>query len=253
MTGKATPGKIDPIPMMSPAPYICLREGEKGWVIGTERFSILHNICLDVFLGQSVAIVGPSGSGKSTLLHILGLLTPLDSGSFQFKDHDMKTITPSQRQTLRKSIGYIFQDSKLIPNLNVIENVAIPLLHRGFWPSEQKRRAALALEKVGLGHRLRHKPNQLSGGELMRVAIARALIVEPKIILADEPTGTLDSNNGQIVADLLYKLVSDETALVMVTHHMPLAERADRILQIQDGFLSENTHVAKMAFKQAIR
>jgi ABC-type lipoprotein export system ATPase subunit len=239
--------------MMNSAPYIRLRGGEKGWVIGSERFSVLHDICLDVFLGQSVAIVGPSGSGKSTLLHILGLLTPLDSGIFQFKDQDMRTIGPPQRQALRKSIGYIFQDSKLIPNLNVIENVAIPLLHRGFWPAEQKRRAALALEKVGLGHRLRHKPNQLSGGELMRVAIARALIVAPKLILADEPTGTLDSYNGQIVADLLYKLVSAETALVMVTHHMPLAERADRILCIQDGFLSENLHVADTAAKGEMR
>lgn len=238
---------------MDSAPYIRLRGGEKGWVIGSERFSVLHDICLDVFLGQSVAIVGPSGSGKSTLLHILGLLTPLDSGTFQFKGQDMKMIGPPQRQALRTSIGYIFQDSKLIPNLNVIENVAIPLLHRGVWPAEQKQRAALALERVGLDHRLRHKPNQLSGGELMRVAIARALIVGPQLILADEPTGTLDSQNGQIVADLLYKLVSAETALVMVTHHMPLAERADRILRIQDGFLYENQYVVKTVAKEELR
>lgn len=219
-------------------------------MIGAEKFSVLHNIYLDVFLGQSIAIVGPSGSGKSTLLHILGLLTPIDSGSLHFQDSDMTASSPSQRQALRLNIGYIFQDSKLIPNLNVIENVAIPLLHRGFWPSIQKERAALALERVGLSHRLRHKPNQLSGGELMRVAIARALVLQPKIILADEPTGTLDSRNGQIVADLLYKLVTPETALVMVTHHIPLTERADRILRIQDGFLSENTHDSKTALQK---
>jgi putative ABC transport system ATP-binding protein len=224
---------------MSIEPLIRLREVEKGWRIGTEQFSVLHNIHLDIFLGQSVAILGPSGSGKSTLLHILGLLTPIDSGSFYYNDCNIATSSQLQRQAIRTGIGYIFQDSKLIPNLNVIENVCIPLLHRGFWPSAQKTRAATALEKVGLGHRFRHKPHQLSGGELMRVAIARALILQPQIILADEPTGTLDSTNGQIVSDLLYNLVTAETALVMVTHHMPMAERANKVFGIQDGFLSE--------------
>jgi putative ABC transport system ATP-binding protein len=243
--------KIDPLTSMSPKPFIRLHAVEKGWMIGTEKFPVLHNIYLDVFLNQSIAVVGPSGSGKSTLLHILGLLTPIDSGSLQFADRDVTSYGASQRQAIRLNIGYIFQDSKLIPNLNVIENVAIPLLHRGVWPSKQKEQAALALERVGLGHRFTHKPNQLSGGELMRVAIARALVLQPKIILADEPTGTLDSRNGQIVADLLYKLVTPETALVMVTHHMPLAERADRILRIQDGFLSEDMQISKAAFHRA--
>jgi ABC-type lipoprotein export system ATPase subunit len=232
-------------------PFIRLRAVEKGWVIGAEKFSVLHNIHINVFLGQSIAIVGPSGSGKSTLLHILGLLTPIDSGSMHFENRDITTLNSSQRQTLRLNIGYIFQDSKLIPNLNVIENVAIPLLHRGVWPSKQQESAAMALERVGLGHRFKHKPNQLSGGELMRVAIARALVLDPKIILADEPTGTLDSNNGQIVADILYKLVTPQTALVMVTHHLPLAERADRILRIQDGFLTENTKISKTVLQKA--
>jgi putative ABC transport system ATP-binding protein len=236
--------KTNPLTLMSPEPIIRLHAVEKGWMIGTEKFSVLHDICLDVFLDQSIAIVGPSGSGKSTLLHILGLLTPIDSGSLHFAGCDVTACSSSQRQAIRLDIGYIFQDSKLIPNLNVIENVAIPLLHRGVWPSKQKEKAAMALVRVGLGNRFRHKPNQLSGGELMRVAIARALVLQPKIILADEPTGTLDSRNGQIVADLLYELVSPETALVMVTHHLPLAERADRILRIQDGFLSEDGHVS---------
>jgi putative ABC transport system ATP-binding protein len=236
---------------MPQEPFIQLRAVEKGWKIGTEKFSVLHNINLDLALGQSIAIVGPSGSGKSTLLHILGLLTPIDAGSFDFQGCDIPTSSQTERQAIRIQIGYIFQDSKLIPNLNVIENVCIPLLHRGVWPSKQKERAAVVLERVGLSHRFNHKPNQLSGGELMRVAIARALILQPKIILADEPTGTLDTRNGQIVADLLYKLVTNETTLVMVTHHMPLAERADRILKIQDGFLSENTPLPKAAFQQA--
>ena len=233
----------DQITTMSQEPVIRLDAVEKGWNIGNEKFSVLHDIHLDIFLGQSVAIVGPSGSGKSTLLHILGLLTPVDAGSFSFRGCDIPTSSQTERQAIRAQIGYIFQDSKLIPNLNVVENVTIPLLHRGVWPSKQNERATVVLERVGLSHRFNHKPNQLSGGELMRVAIARALILQPKIILADEPTGTLDTRNGQIVADLLYDLVTNETALVMVTHHMPLAERADRIIQIQDGFLSENTHI----------
>ncbi len=232
---------------MARKPFIRLCEVEKGWKIGTEMFSILHDIGLDVFLGESIAIVGPSGSGKSTLLHILGLLTPIDAGSFHFQDCNIPGSSRAQRQAIRTHIGYIFQDSKLIPNLNVIENVSIPLLHRGVWPSQQREKAALALERVGLSHRFKHKPNQLSGGELMRVAIARALILQPKIILADEPTGTLDTRNGQIVSDLLYNLVTDETALVMVTHHMPLAERADKIFQIQDGYLSVNTEIKNAA------
>jgi putative ABC transport system ATP-binding protein len=231
-------------------PYIRLHAVEKGWVIGTERFSVLHNVFLDVFPNQSIAIVGPSGSGKSTLLHILGLLTPVDSGSLHFENINIALFSPSQRQTIRLNIGYIFQDSKLIPNLNVLENVAIPLLHRGVWPSKQKEQAARALERVGLGHRFKHKPNQLSGGELMRVAIARALVLRPRIILADEPTGTLDSRNGQIVSDILYNLVTPDTALVMVTHHMPLADRADRILRIQDGLLSEDLKNSKEAHQR---
>jgi putative ABC transport system ATP-binding protein len=236
---------------MSQVPLLHLKEVEKGWIIGSEKFSILHNIDLDVFLGQSIAIVGPSGSGKSTLLHILGLLTPIDSGEFLFQNREIATLSQSERQSIRTGIGYIFQDSKLIPNLNVIENVAIPLLHRGYWPAKQKERAAFALERVGLGHRFKHKPHQLSGGELMRVAIARALIMQPKIILADEPTGTLDSRNGEIIADMLYQLVSKDTALVMVTHHLPLAKRADRILRIQDGYLSEDLHIPTTAFHEA--
>jgi len=224
---------------MSYKPLISLTKVTKGWTIGSERFAVLREVSLEIFFGQSMAIVGPSGSGKSTLLHILGLLTPIDSGSFTFHDCDISTADQLQRQKLRSDVGYIFQDSKLIPNLNVIENVAVPLLHRGYWPQEQKHRAVTVLERVGLGHRLHHKPHQLSGGELMRVAIARALILRPQLILADEPTGTLDSRNGQVVADLLFSLVSEDTALVIVTHHIPMAQRADRMYTIQDGFLSE--------------
>ena len=225
--------------MSSNAPYIRLRNVKKGWVTDREEFVVLHSVNLDVYYNQSMTVVGPSGSGKSTLLHILGLLTPVDEGSVFFDDIEVSGTEQWWNLEIRWNIGTVFQDAKLIPNLNVLENVAIPLLHRGLWPAYQKEMAAQALEKVGLSHRLKHLPNQLSGGELMRVAIARILVIEPKLILADEPTGTLDSKNGEIVSELLYSLVSPRTALVMVTHHMPLAERADRIVRIRDGVVYE--------------
>ncbi len=220
-------------------PYIRLENIEKGWVTGGEKVTTLVGVNLDIHLGQSLAIVGPSGSGKSTLLHILGLLTPADSGSISFEGQVVKTAQQWWDRKLRLSIGIVFQDAKLISNLNIIENVALPLLHRGVWPKIQKKLAKEALEKVGLGHRFKHNPNQLSGGELMRVAIARALVIQPKLILADEPTGTLDSKTGDVIADLMYKLVTPETSLVLVTHHPPLAARADRTMKIIDGLLME--------------
>lgn len=225
--------------MSANEPYIRLRNVKKGWTTGDKEFVVLHSVNLDVHYNQSMTVVGPSGSGKSTLLHILGLLTPIDEGSVFFDDVEVSGTDQWWNLELRWNIGMVFQDAKLIPNLNVLENVAIPLLHRGFWPSHQLEMAAQALEKVGLSHRLQHLPNQLSGGELMRVAIARILVIEPKLILADEPTGTLDSKNGDIVSELLYSLVAPKTALVMVTHHMPLAEQADRILRISDGIVYE--------------
>ncbi len=220
-------------------PHIRLKNVYKGWQSGDRKVTVLKDATLDVFLGQSIAVVGPSGSGKSTLLHILGLLTPVDEGTIIYGNKSIKTSEDWWDQEIRNSTGIIFQDSKLIPNLSVLENVAIPLLHRGFWPKKQKELSQQALSRVGLEHRLDHNPNQLSGGEMVRVAIARALVLEPKILLADEPTGTLDSKNGDIIANMLYDLVSPSTALILVTHHLPLAERADRILEIQDGILSE--------------
>lgn len=225
--------------MSSKDPYIRLRNVKKGWVADREEFVVLHSVNLDVYYNQSMTVVGPSGSGKSTLLHILGLLTPVDEGSIFFDNIEISGTDQWWDLGIRWSIGMVFQDAKLIPNLNVLENVAIPLLHRGLWPADQQEIAVRALEKVGLNHRLKHLPNQLSGGELMRVAIARILVIEPKLILADEPTGTLDSKSGEIVSELLYSLVSPQTALVMVTHHMPLAEQADRIVRIRDGIVYE--------------
>ena len=179
--------------------------------MGARQTPVLRNITLDVRNGESVAIVGPSGAGQSTLLHILALLTPVDAGEVPVNG---RLLAPEDwwNTARRRQIGMVFQDGKLLPNLNVIDNVCVPLLHRGLWPVHQRRLARDALQAVGLDHRLDHRPNELSGGELMRAAIARALVTAPRLILADEPTGTLDSANGAQIVRLLFKLVTPERA-----------------------------------------
>lgn len=223
----------------STLPLAGLKDVWKGWMAGRQHIDVLRNVSLEVFRGESLAIVGPSGAGKSTILHLLGLLTPADRGEVFFEGRSMNSTKLWWDKTIRRSISMIFQDARLIPNLTVRNNVCVPLLHRGVWPQRQRELAAEALKAVGLDHRMNHTPNQLSGGELMRVAIARALVTEPRLILADEPTGTLDSKTGEMVIELLFSMVSSMQSLVIVTHHHPLALRADRILRIKDG----NVHV----------
>ena len=214
-----------------------LEKATKSFFIGDRRIEILRRIDLEVYTGESLAVIGPSGAGKSTLLHVLGLLTPIDSGSLRFNGRVISSRNTWWDYKVRSSIGYIFQDAKLIPNLTVLENVCIPLAHRGVWPFHQKRLALEALARVGLEDRLSHHPNQLSGGEMVRVSIARALVFNPVVLLADEPTGNLDSKSGEKIADLLLQIVSPGRALVFVTHNEPLALRADRIVLIKDGQL----------------
>jgi putative ABC transport system ATP-binding protein len=211
----------------------------KAFLVGGRRIEILRSIDLDIYAGQSLAIMGPSGAGKSTLLHVLGLLTPIDSGSIRFNGH-LISAGKVWDYRLRGAIGYVFQDAKLIPNLSVLENVCVPLAHRGIWPSRQKILAEEALKCVGLQERLFHKPAQLSGGEMVRVSIARALVFNPLIVLADEPTGNLDSKTGERITDLLLGIISPDRALVFVTHHKPLALRADRIVFMKDGQLGRH-------------
>ena len=223
---------------MSAAPsLVSLRGVSKTWTPGKLPVPVLREITLDVWRGESVAVVGPSGAGKSTLLHVMALLTPVDAGEVwmggrRLEAHDWWDTA------LRRRIGMVFQDGKLLSNLNVIDNVCVPLVHRGLWPAHQRERAVDALGAVGLDHRQRHYPNQLSGGELMRAAIARVLVTEPQLILADEPTGTLDSANGEQIARLLFGLVTNERALVLVTHHAPLTAQASRTITLKDGCIN---------------
>ena len=222
--------------MSASSALVSLRGVSKSWTAGRLPIPVLREVWLDVPCGESLAVVGPSGAGKSTLLHIMALLTPVDAGEV-WMDGRLLGARDWWDIGLRRRIGMVFQDGKLLPNLSVLDNVRLPLVHRGLWPARQRQRALEALRAVGLEHRLQHRPNQLSGGEMMRVAIARVLVIEPRLILADEPTGTLDSTNGEQIARLLFGLVTTERALVLVTHHALLAAKADRTITLKEGYI----------------
>ena len=196
----------------------------------------LNNVDMEVDNGEFVAIMGPSGCGKSTLLNILGLLDNPTSGEYYLNGTEVSKYTESQRTNLRKGvIGFVFQSFNLIDELNVYENIELPLLYMGIPSAERKKRVEEAMQRMGIMHRSKHFPQQLSGGQQQRVAIARAVVAGPKLILADEPTGNLDSKNGKEVMDLLCELHKEGTTIVMVTHSRHDAGYADRIVNLFDG------------------
>ncbi|MBB2483652.1 ABC transporter ATP-binding protein [Mitsuaria sp. WAJ17] len=196
----------------------------------------LRQFNLDVKAGEFVAVTGPSGSGKTTFLTIAGLLESFTSGSYLLDGQDVSGMDDDQRSRLRnQKIGFIFQAFNLIPDLNVLDNIEVPLRYRGMGREERQRRAREALARVGLAAREKHYPAELSGGQQQRVAIARALAGEPKLLLADEPTGNLDSAMARSVMDLLEELHRDGATIVMVTHDMQLAARAQRNVHVMDG------------------
>ena len=196
----------------------------------------LNGVSFEVNEGEFVAIMGPSGCGKSTLLNILGLLDNPTSGSYQLLGREVATLREKERTRYRKgNIGFVFQSFNLIDELNVFENVELPLIYLGVKASERKRRVNEILARMNISHRAEHFPQQLSGGQQQRVAIARALVSNPKLILADEPTGNLDSKNGQEVMELLTELNKEGTTIVMVTHSQRDAGYAGRIINLFDG------------------
>ena len=196
----------------------------------------LTNVNIEVSEGEFVAIMGPSGCGKSTLLNILGLLDNPTAGEYYLNGTEVSRYTEAQRTDLRKGvIGFVFQSFNLIDELNVYENVELPLLYMGIPSAERKKRVEEALQRMGMMHRVKHFPQQLSGGQQQRAAIARAVVAGPKLILADEPTGNLDSKNGREVMELLKELHRDGTTIVMVTHSQHDADYADRIINLFDG------------------
>lgn len=196
----------------------------------------LNDVNIEVKEGEFVAIMGPSGCGKSTLLNILGLLDNPTSGEYYLNGTEVSKYTEAQRTNLRKGvIGFVFQSFNLIDELNVYENIELPLLYMGIPTTERKRRVETAMERMAIMHRSKHFPQQLSGGQQQRVAIARAVVSNPKLILADEPTGNLDSKNGKEVMELLNELNKEGTTIVMVTHSQHDAGFAGRIINLFDG------------------
>jgi len=203
----------------------------------------LSGIHLDIKTGEYISIAGPSGCGKSTLLSILGLLDSPSDGSYTLNGHPVTSLNLSERARIRnREVGFIFQSFNLIGDLTVYENVELPLTYRGMSASDRKKKATDALERVGMAHRSKHLPSQLSGGQQQRVAVARAVAGEPSILLADEPTGNLDSSNGEAVMGLLRELHRGGATICMVTHDPRYAQHADRILHLFDGRVVEEEH-----------
>jgi putative ABC transport system ATP-binding protein len=203
--------------------------------LGSTEVQALRGVDLQVAPGEFVALTGTSGSGKSTLMHLLGCLDTPTAGTYRLEGRDVSGLSHDERARVRSTrIGFVFQSFNLLPRLSAVDNVALPLLYQGRIP-DAKRRAATALVQVGLAHRAGHRPTELSGGERQRVAIARALIAEPALILADEPTGNLDSKTGQEILDLLEALHASGRTLLLVTHDAGVAARASRVVHMQDG------------------
>jgi putative ABC transport system ATP-binding protein len=204
------------------------------------RLTVLDRVSATIAEGEYVGILGPSGSGKSTLLHILGLLDRPSMGRYFFRGRDVTTLTDDERSRARgRQIGFVFQSFNLVPNLTVLENVELPLFYQGVGAAERRARAEESLAKVRMTHRLTHAPLKLSGGERQRTAIARALVTRPDLVLADEPTGNLDSKTGTEILALLDALHGEGKTIIMITHDEAIARRLPRLLRIHDGRLSE--------------
>jgi putative ABC transport system ATP-binding protein len=226
-------------------PLIHLEGVTKVFVTDEVETHALSGIHIDIQRGEYVSISGPSGCGKSTLLAILGLLDTPSSGTYILNGKPVQSLKLSERARIRnREIGFIFQAFNLIGDLNVYENVELPLTYRGMGSSERKKKVHEALERVGMSHRIKHYPSQLSGGQQQRVAVARALAGDPSILLADEPTGNLDSQNGEQVMDLLRELHRGGATICMVTHDPRYARYADRSIHLFDGrVVEENREV----------
>jgi putative ABC transport system ATP-binding protein len=221
---------------MNIPPVIKLENLTKVFLTDEVETHALADISLEIRKGEFVSIAGPSGCGKSTLLSILGLLDAPSGGTYLLNDQPVQDLTLADRARIRnREIGFIFQSFNLIGDLSVYENVELPLTYRGMLAGERKERVNEALEKVGMAHRAKHLPSQLSGGQQQRVAVARALAGHPAVLLADEPTGNLDSKNGDAVMELLRDLHRMGATIVMVTHDQRFARNADRTIHIFDG------------------
>jgi putative ABC transport system ATP-binding protein len=221
---------------------IKLEEIKKDYYMGSQAITVLKGITLDIFKNEYVALMGPSGSGKSTLMNILGCLDSPTGGKYILNGKDVSKMPDDDLAEVRNSeIGFVFQQFNLLPRLSAAENVALPLVYAGVSKKDRIDRAMVALEKVGLAERSHHKSNELSGGQIQRVAIARALVNNPSILLADEPTGNLDSKTSVEVMELFGKIQSAGNTVVLVTHEEDIAQYAHRVVRLRDGLIETDT------------
>lgn len=224
-------------------PLITIKEIGRKYVIGSEVIHALKSVSLAINKGEFVALMGPSGSGKSTLMNILGCLDTPTSGSYVLNGTDVSHMSDDALAEVRnQEIGFVFQTFNLLPRSTSLDNVALPLIYAGNSKKDREARAAKALENVGLGNRMDHKPNELSGGQRQRVAVARALINDPSIILADEPTGNLDTKTSIEIMGLLEEIHSKGNTIILVTHEEDIAQHAHRIVRMRDGLI-ENDYI----------
>ncbi|HTB99618.1 MAG TPA: ABC transporter ATP-binding protein [Ferruginibacter sp.] len=220
---------------------IHLENISKNYYLGKQELQVLKGINIDIFKNEYVALMGPSGSGKSTLMNILGCLDSPSGGKYILNAKDVSGMPDNDLAEVRnKEIGFVFQQFNLLPRLTAIENVALPLIYSGVEKKERLERAMEVLIKVRLEDRSHHKPNELSGGQCQRVAIARALINDPSIILADEPTGNLDSNTSYEIMDILTRIHNDGNTVILVTHEEDIAKYAGRVIRLKDGVIASD-------------
>ena len=218
------------------------KEISRRYVMGSEVIQALQSVSININRGEYVAFMGPSGSGKSTLMNIIGCLDTPSGGQYILNDQNVSDMTENELAEIRnKEIGFVFQTFNLLPRATSLENVALPLIYAGYGKLEREEKAQKALEGVGLGDRSSHKPNELSGGQRQRVAIARALVNDPSIILADEPTGNLDSKTSYDIMDLFAQLHEKGNTIIMVTHEDDIAHYAHRVVKLRDGLVESDT------------
>lgn len=220
----------------------------KIYDLGTVKVEALRGIDLEIRENDYVAIMGPSGSGKSTLMNLIGCLDTPTTGEYYLAGERVGGLSDRELAEIRnRRIGFVFQTFNLLPRASALQNVELPLVYAGESPSERRRRAKEALEAVGLGDRMKHKPNEMSGGQRQRVAIARALVTNPSIILADEPTGNLDSKTGEEIMLLLEKIYEQGNTIILVTHEEDIARNARRIVRLRDGLIESDIAVPRAA------